>query len=83
MTNRFKDPTLRNEYDNATRCFETKHRNLFCSDGSRSMGNSMASFFWRGFDGTQFGAGFTDAASKKILAYAYYRAGQDCAKAAK
>lgn len=83
MTNRFKDPTLRKEYDNATTCFKAKHRNLFCADGSRSMGNSMASFFWRGFDGTQFGAGFTDAASKKILAYAYYRAGQDCAKVAK
>lgn len=78
MTNRFKDRTLRKEYDAAAFAFQTKHRNLFYPDGSRCYGSSFASFFWRGFDGICMGK--WDRASKKILAYAYWRAGQDAAR---
>ncbi len=38
MTNRFKDPTMRKEYENATACFLRKHRNLFLADGTRISG---------------------------------------------
>lgn len=76
MSNRFRDPTLRKEYDAVAQMYVTKHRNLFAPNGERSNGNSVACFFWRGFDGTVMGSGW-DAESKKTLAYAYWRAGQD------
>jgi len=76
MPNRFRNQIMRQHYDAIVGMYHTKHRTLF-HEGERTMGNGMASFFWRGFDGTQFGAGFTDRASKDTLAYAYYRAGQD------
>jgi hypothetical protein len=84
MSNRFRDPTLRKEYDSAMAMFRAKHRNLFLADGSRpaTPGNSFAAFFWRGYDGTNFGAGFTDRASRQTLGYAYWRAGQDARAAA-
>lgn len=80
MSNRFKDKVMRNEYDAAMLMFVTKHRNLFLPDGSRCTGNGVASSFWRGFDGVVMG--YWDAASKKTLAYAHWRAGQDAAKIA-
>lgn len=41
-------------------------------------GNSAADMFRRGFTGTH--TGVWDAASRKTLAYAHFRAGQDCAR---
>ena len=76
MPNRFKDVTMRREYDAAMHMFWSKHRNLFQSTGERSTGSSMASFFWQGYDGKVMGIGW-DAASKKMIGYAYWRAGQD------
>ena len=81
MVNRFRDPTMRQQYDAAVRAFGTKHRDLFDANGvRRAPGSSFASFFWRGFDGTQLGAGFIDRASRSTLSYAYWRAGQDMRK---
>jgi hypothetical protein len=82
VSNRFRDPTLRKEYDAAMQSFRERSRNLFMPDGSRTMGNSFAGMFWRGFDGTKIGAGFIDRASRSTLAYAYYRAGQDARRIA-
>lgn len=82
MPNRFKDPTLRKEYDSVMGMYKAKHRSLFYADGSRCLGSSMASAFWRGFNGTTFGAGFIDSASRKTLAYACWRAGQDAKREA-
>lgn len=79
MTNRFRDPTLRREYEAAMQMFVTKHRNLFQPNGARSAGNSVAGMFWRGFDGIVLG-GAWDAVSKKTLGYAHWRAGQDARK---
>lgn len=81
MPNRFRDPTLRKEYAAAAEAYRSKHRNLFLPDGSRCYGSGMASSFWRGFDGTVLGSGW-DAASKKTLSYAYWRAGHDARAAA-
>lgn len=84
--NRFRDPTMRAQYDAAVKAFEVKHRNLFMPNGERrrspNMGSSFATYFWKGFDGApQVGIGnFTDADSRKTVAYAYWRAGQDMAK---
>lgn len=83
--NPFRDPTLRANYEQALVAFLTKDRVLYLPGGVRpqAAGNSFASFFWRGFDGTKIGAGFTDRASKQTLGYAWYRAGQRCARGAK
>lgn len=72
---------MRDTYDALMSWYATKHRNLFNPDGSRCTGNSSAGMFWRGYDGTTLGKGFTDRASRQTLAYAAWRAGQD-AKAA-
>lgn len=82
MPNRFKDPTLRKEYDAAIYQFGIKHRNLFRPDGSPSKDSStFASYFWKGYDGHPgLGIGFDhDRESRSTLSYAYWRAGQDAA----
>lgn len=83
MGNRFKDPTLRREYDAVTEMWRTKHRNLFTQQGERrrspDLGSSLATMFWLGFDGRVMGAGW-DAESKRTIGYAHWRAGQDAAK---
>lgn len=80
MSNRFKNPQLRAQYDSAIVAYQTKTRVLFNPDGTRCTGNGMASMFWRGFDGTKFGNGFTDRASRETFSYASYRAGEDAKK---
>ncbi len=85
--NRFRDHTMRQQYDAAVRAFETKHRDLFVNGTRRTVGgygSSFASAFWHGYDGDTKGvACMSDKASRSTLAYAYYRAGQDCAAIAK
>lgn len=83
MANTFRDQMMRQNYDAAVDGWRTKHRNFFRPDGGQRRGSSMAENFWRGFDGQPgFGAGFIDRASRQTLAYAYWRAGQDCRKEA-
>lgn len=76
MPNRFRDPTMRREYDATVAMFRQEHRNLFV-DGKPHRGSTLAGQFWHGFNGTSLGAGFTDRASKKMIAYAYWSAGRD------
>ena len=79
--NRFKDKTMRSQYAVAVHCFKIKHRDLFRPDGvTRNIGSSFASYFWKGFDNILV---FKCPDDKKMIAYAYYRAGQDCAKECK
>lgn len=74
----FKDPTLAGHYAGMVRGFETGNRDVG-TPAARCSGNSFASAFWKGFDGITAGLGnFRDRASRKTLAYACYRAGQDC-----
>lgn len=89
MANQFKDPTMRQQYNAAIYAFKTKHRNLFLLGAnplkrvrrsSPNYGNAMAEFFWKGYDGILIGAGW-DAASRQMVGYAYWRAGQDVRKA--
>jgi len=87
MSNRFKDITLRKEYDAVMAMYETKHRNLFCRAVNVVDPPILAAALQR-----SFGAALTDRRSgcsifenrsnRNTLAYAYYRAGQDVAKAA-
>ncbi|MGP1715640.1 MAG: hypothetical protein ACTS9Y_00545 [Methylophilus sp.] len=82
MPNRFRDRTLRNEYDAAMFQFNTKHPNLFAPDGTaKKTSSTFASYFWKGYEGHPgLGIGFDhDKESRTTLAYAYWRAGQDAA----
>jgi hypothetical protein len=77
MVNRFRDPTMRQQYDAAVRAYRMKHRDLFDANGNRrTPGSSFASFFWRGYDGEC--AARWDRTGRATLSYAYWRAGQDC-----
>jgi len=88
--NRFRDPSMRQNYDAAVRAFETKHRDLFVNGERRrpliglggakgaGYGSSFAEWFWKGYDGARLMQG-----SEKLVGYAFYRAGMDCAKASK
>ena len=85
MSNKFRNQLMRQQYDSAVQMFKTKHRNLFWNEDRRganriSYGSSIAESFWKGFDDLEIGRGYTDKASRETLGYAYYRAGQDCAK---
>ena len=83
MANKFKDKTMREQYDVAVRIFNAKHRDLFYPDGSRCKGSSLAEMFWKGYEGVWQEAngkpntGVWDRESRKTLGYAYWRAGQD------
>ncbi len=81
MPNRFKNKLLRIQYDKAVAAYKSNHHDLFHEDGSTNTMNAVGMNFWRGFNGTQLGAGFTDAESRSTLAYAVYRAGQDMKQA--
>lgn len=83
MSNRFRDPMMRQQYDAAVKAFEIKHRDLFTKDGEQHIGSSFARAFWDGFNGRP-GLGLGGYASERnSLGYAYWRAGQDCQKGQK
>ena len=44
----------------------------------RTSGNAVATYFWRGFDNAPLQ---WDAASRRLMAYAHFRAGRACAEA--
>lgn len=81
MSNRFHDKTMRSQYDAAVKVYRMKHRDLFINGERRTegqYGSSFAQYFWHGFDGIV--PCVWDAGRRKMLGYAYWRAGQDCAK---
>jgi hypothetical protein len=73
MTNRFKNPMLRKQYDACIACYRKKHRDLVRPDGTPHRGNTIATYFWRGFEGVTVN---WDAYSRGAPIYAAYRAGQ-------
>lgn len=73
VRNPFRDPGMRTHYEGAIRAFEAG--SLGAAGGVRQRGNGGASAFWQGYDG--IGADQWDAASKKMIVYAYWRAGRD------
>lgn len=82
--NRFRDHTMRQQYESAVKAYRVKHRDLFINGARRKpggYGSSFAMFFWHGFDGETTGTcNFSDNASRSMIGYAYYRAGQDMSK---
>jgi hypothetical protein len=81
--NKFKDKTLRREYDAAVLAYRTSHPSLFHTGGQENRGSSFATAFWNGFHGLAGVAHYNfDRAGKRTLTYAHWRAGQDCARRA-
>lgn len=79
MRNPFYNAVMRRAYAEAAHAYATRHRTLFLDDGTPTRGNGVAGPFWNGFNGLQVGQ--WDSASRKMLAYAYWRAGRDAAQA--
>lgn len=69
----FRDTGMRRMYDTCVSAYKSGNAGM-----ARGAGNSAATMFWRGFDGSHVGK--WDAASRRSLAYAQFRAGQDCAE---
>lgn len=81
LTNPFREKMMRSQWEAAVLGYSTQHRNFFHASGARCQGNSFANAFWAGFDGMTTGRGNYDRASRRTIAYAYYRAGQDVRRA--
>ena len=75
MSNRFRDPIMRAQYDAMVSCFRTRHKDLIYPSGARCRGNVAATAFWGGYDRVK--RPIWDAHSRQTPAYACYRAGQD------
>lgn len=78
MANRFRNPVMRREYDALVQAYREGAAILFTKDGRRCRGNAWATNFWLGFD--DHNRDQWDRLSRKTLAYAHWRAGQDCQK---
>ena len=77
----FKDKFMRDNYEAALTVFRTRHRDLFLPSGERrrspNLGSSFAQAFWGGYDNLCVGQ---YRYPKNTLAYAYWKAGKDCAE---
>lgn len=76
IRNPFKDERLKKTFDGLIMLFQTRHKDLFSSDGQPHRLNGFASPFWRGYFGEVPGM-----VIKGTPAQASYRAGQACRKA--
>lgn len=77
MPNRFRNPTMRAQYDILVKAYNDKSVHLFHKDGSQKRGSSIATYFWKGFNDTPTN---WCRESKTWVAYACFRAGQDMAE---
>lgn len=86
IRNPFRRQMQRDGFAEMVHNWRTHSSLLFNPDGTRCMGNGFASSFWKGYDGAVCGFGglnnYSDRASREIIAYIYFRAGQECRKAA-
>jgi len=73
VRNPFKIDMLRRQFDACLHCHEIKHRDLVRPDGTPHRGNTIATWFWRGYEGVKPN---WDAGSRQSAAYAAFRAGQ-------
>lgn len=73
--NPFRERMARAHFDAVVRAYNVKHKDIIRSDGRRHMGNSIATFFWRGYD-SAMPASAWDGPSKRMMAYVRFRAGQ-------
>lgn len=79
MSNRFRDPSMRQMYD---ACTGSARKGCFgISEGLQRHGSSHAAHFWNGYnDLTTATSNPDDREFRTTLGYAAYRAGQDFKK---
>lgn len=75
IANPFRERNRRRHFDVVVNAYFAKNRELVRWDGGRHLGNSIAGFFWRGYDSSLPTTAW-DRASKDMMAYVTYRAGQ-------
>lgn len=85
MANPFRNKTMRALYDDVIAAHASGSKTLFLSNGERRRvgcyGSSIATSFWRGYDGVIPGGRAWDRHSRDTIAYALWCAGRDVAKA--
>jgi len=74
---RFRNPVMRNNYDAMVNKYQLRHSDLFTAELIPHMGAGGGQAFWLGYQGKTMGRGFVGK-DKQTMAYAYWRAGQDC-----
>lgn len=70
---------LARHFDHVVKCYHAKHRDIIRANGDRNMGNGIAGYFWRGYDGA-YPIRRWDG-SRDTYAYASYRAGEEVRRA--
>jgi hypothetical protein len=83
ISNPFRNPAHRAAFDECVRSYVAMAGGIRRADGSRVVGNSIATTFWRGFDGVKGPGHYISRADRETLGYVYWRAGQAVAKAVK
>ena len=80
MTNPFRNPIYRKQYEDAIAAYQSKNKFLFHGDQPHRS-NSWAANFWAGFNGIDGGLFRpNDPVYRRSPSYVMYRAGKDCAK---
>lgn len=77
MANPFRDPMMRAVFAEDVAAFERRSSALFMANGRPKTSHSRGIYFWQGFENVRPEA--WDAASRRQLGYADYRAGRHCA----
>ncbi|UJJ56691.1 hypothetical protein [Rhodanobacter thiooxydans] len=77
VQNRFRDPMLRKQFDALIDAYRRGHPSLLGPDGTKQRGNAAAQAFWSGFDSGDVCRLYPTPASRRTIAYACFRAGQE------
>jgi hypothetical protein len=79
MSNPFRHPLKRKQFDMLIAAFEQKDKMLFTRESLPHRNNSFAASFWAGYNGLTGGLFHPDDPKyREMAAYVFYRAGQEC-----
>lgn len=82
IRNPFRQRMRRRHFDVVVRAYQNRHPDIIRPSGARCLGNSIAGYFWRGYDNSIPERAW-DAASKEMMAYVSYAAGRAVAESEK
>lgn len=80
IRNPFRNAAHRDAFNECVRSYVAMTGGIRRADGSRVMGNSIATTFWRGFDSVKGAGHYVTRADRETLGYVYWRAGQAVAR---
>lgn len=75
ITNRFRQRNRRAHFDAVVRAYQAKHKDIIRPSGQRCLGNSIAGYFWRGYDDSMPATAW-DRGSREMMAFVSYSAGR-------